>query len=308
MHEPLVSVVMSVHNEQQLVADAIKSILRQDYAHLELIIVDDYSTDNSVQICRSFTDPRVRVAVKQGEPRYLAASRNIGVAMARGEYVTFQDADDVCNPARLRMQLQLALQDPGRTVAGCSILRIRENLSQTWTMPAEHDQIVRGFHRTFNRTTIVGATLLGPTQAFRRTPYRESFRYMQDWDQLLRMYESGEVRFCNATQPLYTYIIRPKGVLNNPLWLDYNILVRHCQHRRRAALPELLTPEALADHLRRHPLEHLWWGGLKSLIKMRNCKPSNNNTSSRAKSAVNHLSVKPALTTMEHPRRHERPT
>jgi len=231
------------------------------------------------------------------------------VALALGEYVTFQDADDLCDPARVRLQLELALQNPGRIVAGCSIVRTRENHAQTWTMPAQHDQIVRGFHRTFNRTTIVGATLLGPTQAFRRTPYRESFRYMQDWDQLLRMYESGEVRFCNTTQPLYTYVIRPKGVLNDPLWLDYNILVRHCQHRRRAALPEFLTPEALADHLRRHPLERLRWDGLKSLIKMRNRrKPATSNTSSRATSAVNHLSVKPALTTMEHPHRHERQT
>src|SRR3972149_8535901 len=96
MNEPTVSVILSMHNEQPHVARAIECVLAQTFEALELIVIDDYSTDDSVAVCRSFADPRLRLHVKTGEDRYLAASRNLGVQMARGGFVTFPDADATC--------------------------------------------------------------------------------------------------------------------------------------------------------------------------------------------------------------------
>jgi glycosyltransferase involved in cell wall biosynthesis len=269
MNGPVVSVILSMHNEQPYVARAVESILAQTFADLELIIIDDYSTDDSVGVCRSFTDPRIRLHVKTGEGRHLAASRNLGVQMAKGRFVMFQDADDVSDPTRLEKQLAKALENPLRRVVGASVRRV-EGTSETMVQPPEtHDEIVQGFQRLYNRTTIISGTILAPRDILLKVPYRTKFKYMQDWDHMVRLHESGQVEFYNCQEPLYTYYIRPKGVLFKPDWLDYNIFVRNCQERRRSGLIEFETLRAFKEHLNRHLLEKIKWLGLRTLIYWR---------------------------------------
>lgn len=266
---PTVSVVMSMRNEQPHVARAIQSILAQTLEDLELIIIDDYSTDASMDVCRAFADRRIRLHVKTSEAPHLAASRNLGIQMARGRWVTFQDADDTCQADRLARQLELATAGAGPRVAGCSIRRVQDGRERICAMPAAHEQIVKGFGRSYRRTTIVAGTILAPRAVLERFPYRTQFRYMQDWDQLLRMHESGEVRFGNCPEPLYTYFIRSKGAMAQPQWLDFNIFVRHCQHRRRQGRPECGNLEEFRRHLAGHPLECARWMALRAAIGRR---------------------------------------
>ena len=70
---------MALFNEEQHIKNTVESILNQTYKNFELIIVDDYSTDRSVEICKSFRDQRIRVYSKTNEPRYAASSRNIAI-------------------------------------------------------------------------------------------------------------------------------------------------------------------------------------------------------------------------------------
>ena len=266
---PLVSVVMSVLNEERYVRSAIESILNQTYERLELIVIDDYSTDRSVDICRSIRDPRIRIHVKTTEPKRLAASRNIGVRMARGEYVALQDADDVSEPTRIESQLAKAEQSPDRRVVGTGISRVEGNRVRTILPPERHEDIIKGFQRSYNRTTIVSGTILASRKIFQDYPYRVRFRYMQDWDHMLRLYEGGRVEFCNCQQPLYTYVIRAKSSIFREEWLDYNIYVRNSQHRRKRGLDEFPTLEAFLADLAGHPLERSKWIGLRALISMK---------------------------------------
>ena len=115
MKKPLVTVIMSVYNEEQFVQDAIQSILDQTYANFELIIIDDYSTDKSLEICKSFKDSRIRIYSKTNEQRHLAASRNIAIEIAKGEYIINQDADDWSESTRIEKQLLKALENSWRS-------------------------------------------------------------------------------------------------------------------------------------------------------------------------------------------------
>ena len=115
---PLVSVIMCMYNEEKYVADAIESILNQTYQNFELIIVDDRSTDKSVDVCKKFTDSRIRVYTRVLEPRRTARSRNIAIRMARGEYIAVQDADDYSEPTRIEKQMKRALELPGKRQHG----------------------------------------------------------------------------------------------------------------------------------------------------------------------------------------------
>ena len=270
MSEPLVSVIMPYFNEDRYIAAAIQSVLAQTYQNIELLLIDDNSTDKSWDICLGFRDPRIRMYRKSTEPRGLAASRNIGVAMARGQYVAMQDADDLSAPTRLEKQLARAMEDPARTVAGTAAIQVQDGKQKLLAVPEKHEDIVKGFSRIYNRTTIICGTMLAPRTVFMQIPYRVQFKFMQDWDHVLRLHESNMVRFSNCTEPLYTYFIRSKCSLYRPNWLDYNILIRNCQQRRKAGLREFNDPGDFNDYLRTHPIERVKWLGLKHIIGLRN--------------------------------------
>jgi len=96
---PTVSVVMPVYNVEKYVAASIDSVLEQTFENFELILVDDGGTDRSMDICRSFNDPRVRI-VSQAN-RGLPGARNTGIRQARGEFIAIIDSDDLWRPEKL---------------------------------------------------------------------------------------------------------------------------------------------------------------------------------------------------------------
>src|SRR5215210_2002411 len=105
MREPRVSVVLIYYNQEAFLEEAIASIVAQTYELWELLIVDDGSTDRGSLIAERWTElhpHRIKLLAHPGRAnRGMSASRNLGVAHARGEYVTFLDSDDVLAPTAL---------------------------------------------------------------------------------------------------------------------------------------------------------------------------------------------------------------
>ncbi len=108
---PLVSVIIPVYNGERYLAEAIDSAIAQDYRPLEILVIDDGSTDGSARIARSYGPP---VTCLTKAHSGLAATRNFGVAVARGELLAFLDSDDVWLPGKLTRQVQALLADPGQ--------------------------------------------------------------------------------------------------------------------------------------------------------------------------------------------------
>lgn len=98
-----VSVIIPLYNADKYIERTLKSVLNQTYQNLEVIIVDDESPDNSVQVCQKFTDPRIRIVHQKN--RGLAGSRNTGIRHASGEYLAFMDADDIWLPEKLEKHI-----------------------------------------------------------------------------------------------------------------------------------------------------------------------------------------------------------
>lgn len=107
---PLVSVVIPVYNYDRYLAEAIESVLGQTYQHLEVIVVDDGSTDQSGEVARSFAGRGVRYChqVHAG----IGPARNTGVELAQGEFLAFLDADDRWPEEKTERQLQAFKSDP----------------------------------------------------------------------------------------------------------------------------------------------------------------------------------------------------
>ena len=94
MTNPKISVILSAYNEEKFIRKAIESVSNQTLEDIEIIIINDGSTDNTLDIINSYADKDNRIVVIDQENIGLGASRNKGMKIARGEYVTFLDADD----------------------------------------------------------------------------------------------------------------------------------------------------------------------------------------------------------------------
>ena len=123
MESPLVSVVLPCFNAQNLIRDAIDSIRTQTYPHWELIVVDDASTDASVDVIRSIKDARVKLIQLTSNGGYAVAMR-AGIEVAQGYYIARMDGDDVSAPERLARQVAVLTEYPEASLCGTDRFRI----------------------------------------------------------------------------------------------------------------------------------------------------------------------------------------
>lgn len=106
---PLVSVVVPVYNVQRYLAQCLDSIVTQDYGALDVVVVDDGSTDRCAEICDAYAAGDKRVRVFHTPNKGVSAARNLGVERARGSYLLFVDADDWIEPNTVRTMVHTAL-------------------------------------------------------------------------------------------------------------------------------------------------------------------------------------------------------
>ena len=144
--KPLVSVIMPLFNHEHYVGAAIKSIVKQTYQNWELIIIDDGSTDGSAKVAAPYVkkDKRVRYYYQANRGEYSA--RNHGLRKARGQYVAWQDADDVAHPERLRLQIAFLEKNNDYGGVGCW-LRFIDNHGQSLADGYRPDKIRSGPER-----------------------------------------------------------------------------------------------------------------------------------------------------------------
>ncbi len=116
MKRPLVSVIVPVYNGAQFIGKAIESVLVQNYDPLEIIIVDDGSTDETANIVKSYNNMRYIYQPNQG----VATARNTGINSSRGKLIAFLDADDCWAPNKLNIQVDCLLKHPH---IGCTLGR-----------------------------------------------------------------------------------------------------------------------------------------------------------------------------------------
>ena len=114
-----ITVLMPVHNTEKYVAEAVSSILRQTFKEFELLVINDGSTDKSMDIMRAFNDHRIRI-VDQSKAG-IAAALNNGIQLARGTFIARFDADDICYPHRLEEQYNFLTQNPDYILVGSDV-------------------------------------------------------------------------------------------------------------------------------------------------------------------------------------------
>lgn len=109
--EPLVSVIIPTYNRDYCIQNAVQSVLNQQYENMEILVLDDGSTDQTEQVIQDMGDSRI-CYWKNSKNCGAAATRNIGIQMAKGEYIAFQDSDDLWLEGKLQKQVKL-IQEGG---------------------------------------------------------------------------------------------------------------------------------------------------------------------------------------------------
>ena len=204
----MVSVVIPVYNGKKYLAQAIESVLAQTHRDLELLVVDDGSTDRSAEIIRTYLgrDPRVRCLSQ--ENRGVAAAGNRGLQEARAEWVARLDADDVFLPGKLERQVDFLRRNPAAKIVGtlaCFINHAGRPLGLVGTegpfTPAEFYRLVRENRPIY---FVNSSTLMHRETVLALGGYREPFAPAEDVDLWIRMAEQGHLML-KVPEPLLLY-------------------------------------------------------------------------------------------------------
>ena len=248
---PRVSVVMAVYNAAKYLRESVESILAQTFRDLELIIVDDASTDASAEILDAFDDCRIRIithATNQGP----AVSRNDGIFAARGEFVAIMDADDISAPSRLEVQVGFLEKHSDVGLVGCAVYdNIDDQGSTLYTsyLPEDND--------TIRQTLVEKWCFLHPSIMFRREVcervggYRKEFTLAEDHDFILRVLDRYKVQ--NLRINLVRYRINPTGLsVTGHAYIEAlgEAAIRLAQQRREGCAEDLAAELKKAMHLK----------------------------------------------------------
>ena len=227
--EPKVSICIPNYNYGRFIGDAIQSALEQTYKNFELIIVDNCSTDNSEEVIKSFSDPRIR---------YYKNDRNIGgvrnwnrcLALACGEYITLLHADDRLTPNSIEKRAEILDRNPnvGLVYSSCTVIDGKDAVTGEFR-PYDRDHIIRGedeFKRLVFRNYIPVPTVMVRKECYDALGDFSEEIYCTDWEMWLRIALNYDMSF--ISEPLGYY--RKHGASGTDYLLNVNMNIFRMDH------------------------------------------------------------------------------
>lgn len=183
---PLVSVLMCGYNVEPFVYDSLRSVLEQSYASLEVVFIDDGSTDGTARAVGSFADGRLRYFARPHEGR--GAARAFGVTVCRGDYVAIADADDISLPYRIEAQVAYLRAHPGTGVVSGQMLHFDERHAPHRVVhyPTSDGKVMRMFTRGSMGCSHAAAMMVR-SAVIEVGNYNSAFRASEDLDLFLRL-------------------------------------------------------------------------------------------------------------------------
>jgi teichuronic acid biosynthesis glycosyltransferase TuaG len=210
------------------VSDSIKSVIAQTYPHWELLIVDDASSDETVNIIKSYAqaDSRIKLALKK-QNSGISDTRNQCIQMAQGQFLAFLDADDIWHPEKLEKQLSFMLaKNIGFTYS-------------TYDWIDEDGKIMNKFintignldYKTYLRNTIIGCSTVMVNKAITGDVFVPKFRTSEDTATWLDILRKGLMAYA-IDESLVSYRIRRKSASSNKIRASIDLWKVYRQHEK----------------------------------------------------------------------------
>lgn len=229
---PSVSVIIPSYNCERYIAETMESVLNQSFKDIELIVVDDGSTDNTREIVESFGHP-VRLITQ--ENARVCAARNHGLRQSRGKYICFMDHDDYWFPHKLETQLKIMENHPEAGVVYSEFLLWHPDRQGKWPSPSslqpegDLDAIDPEFSGWIYHQFLLDCWMLTSTAMFRKEVFEKcgdfdvNLPYSEDWDLWLRI--SREFQFIKLIEPNTLYRQHPEQGNRKVRDIDYRTVL-----------------------------------------------------------------------------------
>ena len=221
---PLISIIIPNYNCAEFLNECLISAIKQTYSNKEIIVIDDGSTDNSIDVLSKFQE---QIKLIQTSNRGAAAARNLGISMARGEFIAFLDSDDWWTLDKLSLQLEKMLTDNCDLVY-CSANEITQNEMSEKTIFAQFDGDCYPYFKKFPTKAIIIAgcsgALIRSSKVESAGKFDESFGgAAEDWDFFRRYCRQARVGFLSV--PLLNYRRHIGSVTHRPVsdWYHGNM-------------------------------------------------------------------------------------
>ncbi len=197
-----ISIIIPTYNRRDLIERAVLSVLEQDYHNLEVIIVDDCSTDNTEEVLKNLTDARIKF-IKHTQNKGANAARNTGIKAANGGYIAFQDSDDEWMPEKLSKQMKIFedSDDDNLGIVYTAFWKIEEKTKKY--IPSKDILKTNGnLHDILLGNSFIStqALLIKKECLLDVGMFDENLPRLQDWELLLRL--SKEYHFYLVDEPL----------------------------------------------------------------------------------------------------------
>ncbi len=225
-NNPLVSVLMPVYNSEEYVGQAIESILNQTYKKFEFIIIDDASTDSTLNILKNFSRKEKRIILIQNKKNLGATkSLNKGLKLAKRKYIIRMDADDWSYPERFKLQVELMERNPTVVVSG-SYVEVCNSSLKTRYIRKYHlfDTEIR--KHIFRYSPFAHPATIWRSNVLKKERYNESLTTCQDYELYFRAGKIG--RFMNLDKRLLKLRLhnRSVSVIQKDLQWKNTVLIR----------------------------------------------------------------------------------
>ncbi|MGV4438319.1 glycosyltransferase family 2 protein [Ornithobacterium rhinotracheale] len=201
MHTPLVSVIIPIYNAAPHLKEAIESITNQTYKNLEIILVDDCSTDNSFEIAASIKDERIKL-YKNQENLKISKTLNFAISKTKGEYIARMDADDISDLTRIEKQISFLENHQDIDFCGTAIRffgEIEQDLFYKENIKDIRDEILQG--SPFAHAATIFRTNIKPY-----LQYEDKYAGAEDIELFSRLLKKG-IKGGNLNEILYLYRI-----------------------------------------------------------------------------------------------------
>lgn len=215
----LISVVVPVYNVEKYLTKCIQSIRNQTHHDLEIILVDDGSTDCSGGICDDFQKKDVRIKVIHKENGGLSDARNAGIDAAKGEYIAFVDSDDFIHPEMYTTMLRIMEGDKA-DIAVCGIKNVpeTEEIDYNLTVPGQSDKVFTGldmqymyFEENFAMTAVVAWNKLYKKELFHQVRYPKGKIHEDEYTTYRLTYPCKRISYIDT--PFYYYVMRSTSIM-----------------------------------------------------------------------------------------------
>ncbi len=204
MSEPLVTVFIPVYNSEKYIKEALESIIRQTYKNLEILLVDDGSSDRSAEIIKSFRNPRIRL-LKNEKNMGIPYTRNVGLREAKGKYMAIMDSDDIADPERIETQVRYLENHPDIDVCASNYIRFGERGGKKVRAPFTTPEALKIMLLFYNPIANPSAMVRLGTLKKHGLIYNEQFFVAQDYELWSRLCQVGKITILPEFLLLYRF-------------------------------------------------------------------------------------------------------